>query len=92
MASTLRMRTIISTPVVAAIDSCFVLIRTHQHGIATGEMSHIRSSTPPFNTEVRAKALHPGILGDLGFIFVLVLSQFRGSNHLGAWNRLLGTF
>ena len=29
MASTLRMRTTISPPVVAAMDSCFVLIRTH---------------------------------------------------------------
>ena len=29
------------TSVVAAMDSCFVLIRTHQHGIAPGERSHL---------------------------------------------------
>ena len=45
MASTLRMRTTISTPAVVAMDSSFALIRTNQHGIATGEMSHIRSSS-----------------------------------------------
>ena len=62
MASTLRMRTTISTPVVAAMDSCIVLIRTHQDGIAIGEMSHIRLSTPPVTTEASAKALHPGTI------------------------------
>ena len=60
MATTLRMRITISTRVVAAMDSCFVLITTHQHGIAAGEMSHIRSSTPPVTTEASAEALHPG--------------------------------
>ena len=29
------------TSVVAAMDSCCVLIRTHQHGIAPGERSHL---------------------------------------------------
>lgn len=42
------------TPVVAAIDSCFVLIRTHEHGIAPGEKSHLRSFTPPVTTEASA--------------------------------------
>ena len=42
------------TPVVAAIDSCFVLIRTHEHGIAPGETSHLRSFTPPVTTEASA--------------------------------------
>ena len=36
------------TRAVATADSCFVLIRTHQHGIAPGERSHLRSSTPLF--------------------------------------------
>ena len=35
------------TSVVAAMDSCFVLIRTHEQDIAPGERSHLRSSTPP---------------------------------------------
>ena len=34
------------TQAVAAMDSCFVLVRTHQHGIAK-RGSHTRSSTPP---------------------------------------------
>ena len=42
------------TPVVAAIDSCFVLIRTHEYGIAPGERFHLRSSTPPVTTEASA--------------------------------------
>ena len=36
------------TRAVATTDSCFVLIRTHQYGIAPGERSHLRSSTPLF--------------------------------------------
>ena len=39
MASTLRMRTAISPPAVAAMDSCFALIVAHQHDIAVGSMS-----------------------------------------------------
>ena len=39
MAITLRMRTIISPPAVAAMDSCFALIRAHQHNIAVWSMS-----------------------------------------------------
>ena len=42
------------TPLVAAMDSCFVLIRTHEYGIAPGERSHLRSSTPPVTTEASA--------------------------------------
>ena len=45
------------TRAVATADSCFVLIRTHQHGIAPGERSHLRSSTPLFTAETSAKAL-----------------------------------
>ena len=40
------------TPAVAAMDSCFVLIRTHQHGTAPGERSQLQASTSPF-TAVR---------------------------------------
>ena len=40
------------TPAVAAMDSCFVLIRTHQHRTAPGERSYLQASTPPF-TAVR---------------------------------------
>ena len=43
------------TRVEAAMDSCFVLIRTHQHGIAPGERSHLRSQTLPFTAD-RASA------------------------------------
>ena len=42
------------TPAVAAMDSCFVLIRTHQHGTAPSERSHLQASTPPF-TAVRVQ-------------------------------------
>ena len=48
MASTLRMRTTRSTPVAGNYGQLF---RPHQHGIATREMSHIRSLTPPVTTE-----------------------------------------
>ena len=34
----------------------FVLISTYQHGIAPGERSHLRASTPPFTAEARAKS------------------------------------
>ena len=37
--------------VVAATDSCFVLIRTHRNGTAPGERSHLRSSTLSVITE-----------------------------------------
>ena len=39
------------TLVVAATDSCFVLMRTHRNGTAPGERSHLRSSTLPVITE-----------------------------------------
>ena len=39
------------TLVVAASDSCFVLMRTHRNGTAPGERSHLRSSTLPVITE-----------------------------------------
>ena len=39
------------TLVVAATDSCFVLMRTHRNGTALGERSHLRSSTLPVITE-----------------------------------------
>ena len=39
------------TRAVATADSCFVLVRAHQHGIAPGERSHLRSSTPLFTAE-----------------------------------------
>ena len=35
------------TLVVAATDSCFVLMRTHRNGTAPGERSHLRSSIDP---------------------------------------------
>ena len=38
MANSLRMRTTISPPAVAVMDSCFVLVRTHQHRIAVGPL------------------------------------------------------
>ena len=34
------------TPAVAAMDSCFVLIRTHQHGIAPGEIDVSKRNAP----------------------------------------------
>ena len=40
MASTLRMRTAVSP--VAAMDSCIVLIRTRQHGLAPGERTVLK--------------------------------------------------
>ena len=39
------------TLVVAATDSCFVLMRTHRNGTAPGERSHLPSSTLPVITE-----------------------------------------
>ena len=41
------------TLVVAATDSCVVLIRTHRNGTAPGERSHLRSSILPVITEAR---------------------------------------
>ena len=56
MASTLRMRTAIS-PALATMDNCFLIIRTHQHGIAPGKRSHLRLSTPLFTAEASGRTL-----------------------------------
>ena len=43
---------------VAAIDSCFGLVRPHQHGIAVGQKIGLKAlCTLPFTTEAGAK--HP---------------------------------
>ena len=45
------------TRAVTTTDSCFVLIRTHENGIAPCERAHLRSSTQLFTAETSAKAL-----------------------------------
>ena len=44
-------------PAVAAMDSCFLIIKTHQHGIAPDERSHLRLSTPLFTAEASGRTL-----------------------------------
>ena len=44
------------------IDSCFVLIRTHEHGIAPGERFHLRSFTPPVKRRVQICSANVGIV------------------------------
>ena len=56
IASTSRMGTAISNRTVAANDSCFHLIRPHQHDIAVGHFSYPKAALwPPFTAEANAK-------------------------------------
>ena len=50
------------TLVVAATDSCFVLMRTHRDGTVPGERSHLRSSTLPVITEASIDFQSPSLL------------------------------
>ena len=42
------------------MDSCFVLIRTHEHGIAPGERFHLRSFTPLVKRRVQICSANVG--------------------------------